>query len=110
MQKLLSVEKQAHQSLETIAYTLVEKLKGLVAEERKITAEILNLLSQVEKQKIFAVSRDHNNKTTTSYYATGRLWVDASIDPLDTRKWISNGISAANNAPVEKFNVGVLQV
>jgi acetyl-CoA carboxylase carboxyltransferase component len=36
--------------------------------------------------------------------------VDAVIDPLETRKWISTGIEAANNAPVEKFNVGVLQV
>jgi 3-methylcrotonyl-CoA carboxylase beta subunit len=67
-------------------------------------------ISEEEKQKILADIRDHYNKTTTSYYAAARLWVDAVIDPLDTRKWISNGISAANNAPVEKFNVGVLQV
>ena len=67
-------------------------------------------ISEEEKQKILADIRDHYNKTTTSYYAAARLWVDAVIDPLDTRKWISNGISAADNAPVEKFNVGVLQV
>jgi len=47
---------------------------------------------------------------TTPYYAAARLWVDAIIDPRDTRKWISMGIEAANNAPVEKFNVGVMQV
>jgi len=47
---------------------------------------------------------------TTPYYAAARLWVDAIIDPRDTRKWISMGIEAANNAPVEKFNVGVIQV
>jgi acetyl-CoA carboxylase carboxyltransferase component len=47
---------------------------------------------------------------TTPYYAAARLWVDAIIDPRDTRQWISMGIEAANNAPVEKFNVGVLQV
>jgi acetyl-CoA carboxylase carboxyltransferase component len=46
---------------------------------------------------------------TTPYYAAARLWVDAIIDPADTRQWISMGISAANNAPVEKFNPGVLQ-
>jgi len=44
------------------------------------------------------------------YYAAARLWVDAIIDPRDTRQWISMGIEAANNAPVEKFNVGVMQV
>jgi len=47
---------------------------------------------------------------TTAYYAAARLWVDAIIDPRDTRQWISMGIEAANNAPVEKFNVGVIQV
>lgn len=47
---------------------------------------------------------------TSPYYASARLWVDAIIDPRDTRQWISMGIEAANNAPVEKFNVGVLQV
>ena len=47
---------------------------------------------------------------TTAYYAAARLWVDAIIDPRDTRQWISMGIEAANNAPVEKFNVGVMQV
>lgn len=45
------------------------------------------------------------------YYAAANLWTDAIIDPLETRKWISIGIEAANNAPIEKqFNMGVLQV
>lgn len=67
-------------------------------------------IPEEEKLKILADIRNHYNKTTTAYYAAARLWVDAVIDPLDTRKWISTGIEAANNAPVEKFNVGVLQV
>ncbi len=49
------------------------------------------------------------DEQTTPYYAASRLWVDAIIDPLDTRKVISMGIEAANNAPVEKFNPGVIQ-
>ena len=45
------------------------------------------------------------------YYAAARLWVDAVIDPLETRKVISEGISAANHAPIERaYNVGVIQV
>jgi len=45
------------------------------------------------------------------YYAAAHLWTDAIIDPVDTRKWISLGISAANHAPITKpFNMGVLQV
>ncbi|SFB85786.1 Acetyl-CoA carboxylase, carboxyltransferase component [Parapedobacter composti] len=50
------------------------------------------------------------DEQTTPYYAAARLWVDAIIDPLDTRKVISMGIEAANQSPVEKpFNVGVIQ-
>jgi acetyl-CoA carboxylase carboxyltransferase component len=43
------------------------------------------------------------------YYAAARLWVDGIIHPLDTRKVISEGIAAASNVPVERFNVGVIQ-
>ena len=49
------------------------------------------------------------NKQTTPEYAASRLWVDEIIDPLDTRKWLSRGIEMANNAPVAKYNVGVIQ-
>ena len=49
------------------------------------------------------------DEQTTPYYAAARLWVDAIIDPKETRSIISQGIEAANNAPVEKFNPGVLQ-
>ncbi|MDA9228097.1 acyl-CoA carboxylase subunit beta [Flavobacteriales bacterium] len=45
------------------------------------------------------------------YYSAARIWTDAVINPLDTRKWVSMGIEAANHAPIEKqFNMGVLQV
>ncbi|MFN8281574.1 MAG: acyl-CoA carboxylase subunit beta [Chitinophagales bacterium] len=62
-----------------------------------------------EKVKTLKAIKEHYDKTTTAYFAAARLWVDAVIDPLETRKWISVGIEAANNAPVEKFNVGVFQ-
>ena len=39
-----------------------------------------------------------------------RLWIDAIIDPLETRKIISMGIEAANNAPIkEAYNPGVIK-
>lgn len=53
---------------------------------------------------------DRYNMQTTPYYAAARLWVDAIIDPLETRKVISMGIEAANQAPVQKqFSTGVIQ-
>ncbi|MFD1143799.1 acyl-CoA carboxylase subunit beta [Larkinella insperata] len=50
------------------------------------------------------------NEQLSPYFAASRLWVDAVIDPLETRTWISMGIEAANQAPITKpFNVGVIQ-
>ena len=50
------------------------------------------------------------DEQTSPYYAASRLWLDAVIDPIDTRKWISVGLEAASNAPAERaYSVGVLQ-
>lgn len=49
------------------------------------------------------------NERTTAAFAASNLWVDAIIDPLETRNWLSSGLEAANNAKVAKFNVGVIQ-
>jgi len=61
------------------------------------------------ERELFEKIKSRYETQTTPYYAAARLWVDAIIDPRDTRRWISMGIEAANNAPVEKFNVGVIQ-
>jgi len=62
-----------------------------------------------EEDRLFQEVKDRYDKQTTPYYAAARLWVDAIINPLETRTWISAGIEAANNAPVAKFNPGVIQ-
>ncbi len=50
-------------------------------------------------------------ETISPYYAASRLWLDAIIDPLETRTWISMGIEAAAQAPSDRvFHMGVLQV
>ncbi len=67
-------------------------------------------ISAEEEKELLKTITDRYNRQTSPYYAASRLWVDAIIDPLDTRKWISMGIEAANHAPVVKeFNVGVIQ-
>jgi len=54
---------------------------------------------------------DRYDNQTTPYYAAARLWVDDIIDPFDTRMVISEGIKAANNAPITKeWKEGVFQV
>lgn len=51
------------------------------------------------------------DEKTDILHAASQLWVDAVIQPEETRSWISMGIEIANNAPSqEKFNMGVLQV
>lgn len=51
------------------------------------------------------------DEKTDILHAASQLWVDAVIQPEETRAWISMGIEIANNAPSqEKFNMGVLQV
>ena len=66
-------------------------------------------LSPEKEQELLDRIIDRYNSQTTPEYAASRLWVDEIINPGDTRTWISAGIEAANHAPVERFNVGVLQ-
>ncbi len=63
-----------------------------------------------QEKALVAEIKARYDTQTTPYYAAARLWVDAIIDPRDTRRWVSMGIEAANNAPVERFNPGVIQV
>lgn len=64
-----------------------------------------------EQELRFQEIKQQYDEKISPYYAAARLWTDAVINPLDTRKWISMGIEAANNAPISKpFNMGVLQV
>lgn len=67
------------------------------------------ITKEVETELLNKIT-DRYNSQTSPYYAASRLWLDAVIDPLETRKWISMGIEAANHAPITKqYNVGVLQ-
>jgi 3-methylcrotonyl-CoA carboxylase beta subunit len=64
---------------------------------------------KAEKELLKTIT-DRYDSQTSPYYAASRLWVDAIIDPLETRKVISMGIEAANNSPIkEAYNPGVIQ-
>lgn len=62
-----------------------------------------------EEEELFQKIKARYDEQTSPYYAAARLWVDGIIDPLETRLAISMGIEAANHAPIEVFNPGVLQ-
>lgn len=44
------------------------------------------------------------------YYASARLWDDGVIDPKDTRRVLSLGISASLNAPIEPTRFGLFRM
>lgn len=68
-------------------------------------------ISAEEHQEILDTISKRYQKQTEATYSAARLWTDAIINPVDTRKWISMGIEAANHSPItEKFNLGVIQV
>ncbi|WP_020539353.1 acyl-CoA carboxylase subunit beta [Lewinella cohaerens] len=66
-------------------------------------------VSATEEKELLEKIQNRYDEQTTPYYAASRLWVDAIIDPRETRTWISEGIKAADMAPIEQFNPGVIQ-
>lgn len=84
------------------AKTLLQiRVASLKSQGKEITKE--------EEATLLKEITDRYNDQLSPYYAASRIWVDGVIDPLYTRTVISMGIEAANHAPVEKFNVGVIQ-
>jgi 3-methylcrotonyl-CoA carboxylase beta subunit len=84
------------------AKTLLQiKVAGLKAKGKEITKD--------DEDALLKEITDRYNEQLSPYYAAARLWVDGIIDPRETRQVISMGIEAANHAPLEKFNVGVIQ-
>jgi 3-methylcrotonyl-CoA carboxylase beta subunit len=69
------------------------------------------VIDPAEEKKLLDEIRNRYEKQTSPYYAAARLWVDAIIDPLESRKFISEGIKAANQNPdIAEFKMGVFQV
>ncbi|MBI1781263.1 MAG: acyl-CoA carboxylase subunit beta [Sphingobacteriales bacterium] len=86
------------------AKTLLQiQVAAMKAKGKEVSAE--------EEKKLLDEIKGRYDRQTTAYYAAARLWVDAIIDPIDTRKVISEGINAANHNPhAPEFKTGVFQV
>jgi 3-methylcrotonyl-CoA carboxylase beta subunit len=64
-----------------------------------------------EKREAFmAPLREQYEQQGHPYYASARLWDDGIIDPVDTRKVLGLGLSAALNAPIEETRFGVFRM
>ena len=91
-------------------------MSGSAAAKTLLQIEVSSLKSKGEKitkekeQELFDKIKSKYDKQISPYYAASRLWIDAIIDPVDTRKVISMGIEMANhNKTDDKYNVGVIQ-
>lgn len=85
------------------ANTLLQiRVAGLKAQGKEVSEE--------EKNSLLEEIKSSYEEKMSPYYAASRLWVDAIVDPAETRKYISIGIEAANHAPINQgMNVGVIQ-
>ena len=67
-------------------------------------------ISEEKKTQLYDKIVARYTEQSSPYYAASRMWVDGIIDPRDTRKIISMGIEAANQAPISRdYSVGVIQ-
>ena len=67
-------------------------------------------ISKEKEEELFNSIKKKYDDQTSPYYAAARLWVDAIIDPVETRKWISIGIAASDqNEDTKPYKVGVIQ-
>jgi acetyl-CoA carboxylase carboxyltransferase component len=88
--------KQASETLLGIKLQAMERGGKKISKERQ--AEMLN-----EIQSRYDAELD-------PVFAASRLWVDAIIDPVETRSLLARGIEvAAHNPEIPRFNPGVIQ-
>ena len=69
-------------------------------------AIVLSMIGDVDQDEIRAKYEVEGD----AYYSTARLWDDGILDPLDTRRVLALGISAALNAPIPETQFGVFRM
>jgi acetyl-CoA carboxylase carboxyltransferase component len=89
---------------------------GAAAAKVLLQIEVATLKARGEEitpereKELFDSIKNRYDTQISPYYAASRLWIDAIIDPIETRKVISMGIEMANHKKAEKaYNVGVIQ-
>jgi acetyl-CoA carboxylase carboxyltransferase component len=69
-------------------------------------ATVLSMVGDSDPDEIRAKYEAEGNP----YYSTARLWDDGIIDPLDTRRVLALGLSAALNAPIPESTFGIFRM
>jgi 3-methylcrotonyl-CoA carboxylase beta subunit len=66
--------------------------------------------SAEEEEAFKAPLREQYEAQGNPWYASARLWDDGVIDPAETRRYLTLGLSAAANAPREETRFGVFRM
>ncbi len=66
--------------------------------------------SEEQAEAFKAPIREQYERQGHPYYASARLWDDGVIDPVDTRRVLGLGLSAALNAPIEATRFGIFRM
>jgi acetyl-CoA carboxylase carboxyltransferase component len=69
-------------------------------------ATVLTMVGNADPDEI----REQYEREGNAYYSTARLWDDGIIDPLDTRRVLALGLSAALNAEIPETRFGVFRM
>ena len=68
-------------------------------------------LDSEQERAVLEGIRERYERTLSPYHAAANLWVDALIDPRETRDVLGHLLAVAcAHDPVDHFNVGVFQV
>ena len=81
----------------------------LSIEERTLKKQGIELSEEDRQARLDQIEARYTEQTSP-VYAAARLWVDALIDPRETRQWLATGLEMADHNPdMADFKVGVLQ-
>lgn len=91
-------------------------MSGAAAAKTLLQIEVAKLKAKGEtidpdkELQLLAEIKARYDAQISPYYAASRLWIDAIIDPKETRKVISMGIEmAAHQGTIAPYQVGVIQ-
>ncbi|MEN9977817.1 MAG: hypothetical protein RLZZ569_442 [Bacteroidota bacterium] len=91
-------------------------MSGAAAAKTLLQIEVASLKARGEEitpereNELLSSIKARYDEQISPYYAASRLWVDAIIDPANTREFLSIGIAMVNLKKAEKaYNVGVIQ-
>jgi 3-methylcrotonyl-CoA carboxylase beta subunit len=92
-------------------------MSGAAAAKTLLQIEVASMQARGEEitkereTELYNKIKDRYDSQISPYYAASRIWIDAIIDPRETRKVISMGIEMASHKKADRaYNVGIIQV